>query len=211
MKKLIFAAVLTALTGLAVFAQSSSDYKKGEFYVGYSNGQVDTGVDTGNSVNSFFNDRLNFNGVEVAGVYNMSRYFGVKGDFSATYNNKDFAFTTTNGNVAFDTKSSLYNVLGGVQIKDNSKDTRFKPFAHALAGIGHGRTKVSNVSCSGTVDCTGFAGTDSDTGFAAVLGGGIDIKLSNKIDLRAIQVDYNPIRFNGSVQNNLRLGVGLVF
>ena len=42
------------------------------------------------------------------------------------------------------------------------------------------------------------------------VGGGLDIKINEKIDLRAIQVDYAPI-FSGFLQNNIRFGVGLVF
>lgn len=211
MKKIIIAVCLVAASSISAFAQKTGDYKKSEFFVGYSNNQVDNGVDTGSSFQSFLDDRTSFHGFEASAVYNFNRYFGIKGDVSGTYNNKDFAFATPNGNVAFDTNNSLYNFLGGVQIKDNASDARFKPFAHALIGAGYGKTKVKNVSCTGTVDCTGLAGTDSETGFAGAFGGGLDVKLSNKVDLRAIQVDYNPIRFNGATQQNVRLGIGLVF
>src|SRR5205807_3306511 len=71
----------------------STDYKKGEFFAGYSNGQVDTGArsNTGNSIRNFFDDRVGFNGFDVSGVYNISRHFGIKGDFSGTYKRENFA------------------------------------------------------------------------------------------------------------------------
>jgi hypothetical protein len=53
--------------------------------------------------------------------------------------------------------------------------------------------------------------------FAMVFGGGIDVKLGKRIDLRLIQVDYNPIfvktrnGIEGKTQHNFRIGVGLVF
>ena len=81
---LAFVLTLSALT----VAQSSGDYNKGEFYIGYSNGQVDTGnnfSNSGNAVQNFFNNRTNFNGFEAAGVYNISRYIGLKADVSGTY------------------------------------------------------------------------------------------------------------------------------
>ena len=84
MKKVIMALGLSMLSTLFVFGQSA-DIKRGEFYVGYSNGQIDTGVDSGSSINAFFRDRANFNGAEVSGVYNLGRYFGIKGDFSAHF------------------------------------------------------------------------------------------------------------------------------
>ena len=211
MIKFILAACLAAGLGTVAFAQSS-DYKKSEFYVGYSNGQIDNGVDTGNSFRDFLDDRTTFHGWEGAGVYNFHRYFGIKGDVSGTYNNKTFAFSTPNGNVAFKTNNSLYNFLGGIQVKNNGSDARFKPFAHALIGVGVGHTKIKDVSCTGTADCSGLLGSDTETGFAGAFGGGVDVKLSDKIDLRAIQVDYNPVHFsNTGTDHNVRLGVGIVF
>jgi hypothetical protein len=112
MKKLIFAICLTAAAGVFTFAQSNSDYKKFEVYGGYSNGQVDTGIDSGNSFRSFFDDRRSFNGFEGSAVYNFSRYFGAKADVSGTYNNTNFSFAVPipaggTGTVSFNTENSL--------------------------------------------------------------------------------------------------------
>jgi len=216
MKRLIFAVCLIALSGILTLAQTKSDYNKFEVYGGFSNGQVDSGFDSGNSLRSFFDDRRSFNGFEASGVYNFSRYFGVKGDVSGTYNSRPTSFTVPNGDgttssVSFDHNRSLYNFLGGIQVKDNGSDARFKPFAHALVGVGHGRSKFSNVSCTGGIDCSGVFTNDSQTGFAGAFGGGLDIKLTRKIDFRAIQVDYNPIKFDTGTDNNVRFGIGFVF
>lgn len=216
MKKIFLAFCLTAISGLAAFAQSSDDFKKGEIYVGYSNNQVDTGAnfEGDNEIEDFFNERESFNGFEAAGVYNFSRYVGLKGDVSGTYKsyNVRSQVPTGGGTSTFsaDTKLSLYNFLGGVQIKDNANKGRFKPFAHALVGAGHARAKVDNLICPTGVDCTDLGGTITRTGFAGAFGGGIDVRLNNKFDIRAIQVDYNPMRFDGQTQHNVRLGVGLV-
>jgi hypothetical protein len=219
MNKLLLALCLTLISSVFTIAQTSGDYKKTEFFVGYSNQQVDTNLnsDSGNAAEDFFNDRLSFNGFEVSGVYNVRRYVGLKGDFSGAYRNQEFNFSTGSGttanNVSLKTKNSLYNALGGVQFKDNSSDSTVKPFAHVLAGVGHARSNVSDVTCSNTTaaNCSTFAGSYSDTGLAGAFGGGLDIKLSDKIDLRAVQVDYNPIRISGSTDHNVRFGIGLVF
>ena len=225
MRKLFLAFSLMVISSVFAFAQTTSDYKKGEFYVGYSNNQVDLGTDSGNDVRNFFRDRLSFNGFEVSGVANVSRYVGIKGDVSGAYRSKNFTgvsvpvtvgSTTTNVNVNFDTKNSLYNFLGGVQFKDNANTGRVKPFGHVLAGAGHARTKVSNVTCTstGTTTCSASVfsnSTESETGFAMAFGGGLDIRVSNHVDIRAIQVDYNPIRLAGSFDHNFRFGVGLNF
>jgi hypothetical protein len=208
--------LLCASFGLA--QNTTSDYKKSEFFVGYSNNQVDTGLnsDSGNEFQNFFNDRESFHGVNVSGTYNVSRYVGITGDVSATFKNKEFNFTvptgtTTTGTVRFKTNNSLYNFLGGVQVKDNSSSARLKPFGYALVGAGHARTKFKDVSCSTGVDCTFFNETDSETGLAGAFGGGLDIKINDKIDFRAITVVSTPKKLSDGVNHNVRIGVGIVF
>ena len=201
-------------------AQPVDDHKKGEFYVGYSNGQVDAGLDGGSTVVDFFRDRQNFNGVNVSGVYNTSRFFGLKGDVSATFSKKIYSDTVTAGGldytIGFRSRDQLYNFVGGVQIKDNANEGRIKPFAHAMAGAAHARTKLTNLDCVAPVggNCSQFEVDDesfSATGFSGILGGGVDFRLNNRVQIRAIQVDYNPTRLESSWQHNLRLGAGIVF
>jgi hypothetical protein len=84
MSKLIKAFFLTTILSVCVFAQSGSgEYKRNEFYGGYSNQQVD----------NF--DRQTFNGFEAAYVRNIRRYVGIKGDFSAAYRRDDFSSSRT--------------------------------------------------------------------------------------------------------------------
>jgi len=89
---------------------------------------------------------------------------------------------------------------------------RFQPFAHALFGGAH-------VSGSGS---TGFvSGSGTSDAFAMAIGGGLDIKLTNHVALRAFEGDYLLTRFdttikaNGSTeaanQNNFRLAAGVQF
>lgn len=203
MNKLIKAFCLTIVLSIYAFLQTDDEYKKNEFFVGYSNQQVDVG------------NRRSFNGFEVSYTRNVHRYFGIKADVSGAYRNNDFTSTVTNGTTtstfSADQKRSLYNFLGGVQVKDNSTETRFKPFAHALAGVGHTRGKITNLVCQGT-NCPPISESSfSDTGFAAGLGGGLDIKINNRIDFRALQVDYNPVYTSRSFDNNVRFGIGIVF
>ena len=108
--------------------------------------------------------------------------------------------------------SSLYNILGGVQLKDNSTETRFKPFGQALVGLARGRNKVEfiDVVCIAVVPspCSNF--TETDTGFAGAFGAGLDIRAGSRFDIRAIQIDYNPTRLFDSTQHNFRIGAGIV-
>lgn len=217
MNKIVLALCLTIFTSVFAFAQTTSDeYKKAEFYVGFSNNQVDTGVEREdrNEIGEFFNERESFNGINVSGVANVTRYVGIKGDFSATYRNDEFSTPvlvgTTTQNVGFKLNSQLYNVLGGVQVKDNASTSRIKPFGYALAGVGIGRVKVKSLTCPTGVDCSDFT-SGSEKGLAMAFGGGLDIKISDRVDFRAIKADYNPIRFDGATQHNFRVGIGFVF
>ncbi|HVF30114.1 MAG TPA: hypothetical protein VNA22_04055 [Pyrinomonadaceae bacterium] len=218
-KRLFTALSIAAMSVVAAAAQTTpvDDFKKAEFYVGYSNGQVDTGLDSGNSASDFFSDRANFHGINVSGVYNVSRYIGIKADASGTFNNTRFSdtffdpTTSTTYTASFKTTNSLYNVVGGVQVKDNSREGTFKPFAHAMVGLGHVRTKVSDVQCTPVLTCPVINESFSDNGLSGIIGGGIDIKLNNSVQIRAIQIDYNPIRIAGATDHNLRIGAGIVF
>jgi opacity protein-like surface antigen len=209
MNKFIKVLYLTCVLSVAVLAQTDPDeYRKNEFYVGYSNQQTD-------AAGSY----RTANGFEAAYVRNVHRYFGIKADVSGAYRGDDFAITatdTTNGTYAYRGKfnNSVYNFLGGVQVKNNASNARFKPFAHALAGIAVTRFKNSALTCTAGT-CPSFinnatGGSFTSTKFAMAIGGGLDIRISDKIDFRAIQVDYNPI-FTSGVQNNIRLGIGIVF
>jgi hypothetical protein len=221
MKNFILALCLSLTAGTFAFGQTTTgdDYKKGEGYVGYSNGQVDTGADSGSTVNDFFRDRRNFHGVNVSGVYNFNRYLGVKGDVSATFNNERFTSSTAAGGTTYNfsakTNNQLWNFVGGVQLKDNERSGVFKPFAHAMVGGAHIRSRISDLTCSPTLNCPVVIPEDSETasttGFAGVFGGGIDFRVGDRFQIRAIQVDYNPIRAFGGTDHNLRLGAGIVF
>ncbi len=217
-KRIFTALSMLTISVVAASAQSTptDGYKKGEFFVGYSNGQVDTGLDSGSEVGAFFRDRANFNGANVSGVYNVSRYFGVKADASGTFNTTRFSETFVDAGTTYSvnlkTTNSLYNVVGGLQVKDNSREGRFKPFAHAMVGLGHVRTKVSDVVCSPVALCpVGGDESFSENGLSGIIGGGLDFKVNDSIQIRAIQVDYNPIRIAGETGHNLRIGAGIVF
>jgi hypothetical protein len=210
MKKAILVFCIAAACAASAFAQTSSpdEYKKTEFFAGYSNGQVRRG------------ENESFNGFNGSAVYNFSRYFGIKGDMSGTYDsdriNLNFITSTGTSTQSFKSSRSLYNFLGGIQVKDNSTDGgRFKPFAHALIGAAYSREKLKDFTCTstGTGACPASfpVGTFSDTGLSGVLGGGLDIKLNNKIQIRAIQFDYNPMKIAGSIDHNMRIGAGIVF
>lgn len=208
MKKLIFCALLTALFASFSFAQTD-EYNKVEFFGGYSLNRVDFGSDTNNAISNDFGKSRNFNGFNASVTGNVTKYVGLKFDVSGHY--KDFDFTVPGVTNRAEVKASLYNILGGVQIKNNSKERKVQPFAHALAGVGIAKAEFNNSFCQGTPGtiCPSDL-NDSETGFAAVIGGGLDVKVNKRVSIRVAQIDYNPIYSNGDMSNNVRFGFGIV-
>ena len=206
-------AFLLALTVLASssLAAAQSDYKKFEVFAGYSHNRVDTGIsDEDPDLDDIVDEREGFHGFNTSVTGNVSRYFGLKFDFAAHFKKRDLPFSVLASTLNLD--SRVYNFLGGVQIKDNATEGTFKPFAHALVGAANVRNKVSfSGGCVAIVPspCPNF--TDSETGLAGAVGGGLDIRASDRVDIRVIQFDYNPTRVFDSTQHNFRIGVGIVF
>lgn len=209
MRKLLFLAVLIVACASVSFAQSA-DYNKVEFYGGYSHNRVDTGIgDSDTSLRDVIDEREGFHGFNTSLTGNITRYVGLKFDLAGHFKEKSFPFL---GTARVDVESSVYNFLGGVQLKDNSTETRFKPFAQALVGAARARNQVdfTDVVCAAVFPspCTDF--TETDTGFAGAFGGGLDIRASKRIDIRVVQIDYNPTRVFDGTQHNFRIGAGIV-
>src|SRR5215216_874865 len=106
MRKAFMAVLFLAVCAGASFAQST-EYQKGEIFVGYSANFVDT--DGAFSTNPD-DERDRFDGINVAGAYNVSRYFGIKGDFSYHQKDADFIVGTTSTSV----RARLTQFMGGV-------------------------------------------------------------------------------------------------
>lgn len=183
MKKLLLLGILVASWASFAAAQSD-DYHKNEFFAGYSYNRFSDSDSDGE------------HGVNVAYVRNVSRYVGIKGDFSAHFRRDDIGVLTQ-----INSRSDVYRFMGGVQIKDNSKEGRFKPFAHALVGGGALRSSVSGA---------GINFSDSRGVFAAAIGGGLDIKANDRISVRVGQLDYAPL-FRDGTGHAVRFSAGVVF
>lgn len=216
MRKLICSAIIIACSAQAARAQSSDDYKRFEFFGGFSHNRVDTGGAGDGLGLTNGAERTGFNGFNASVTGNVARRFGLKFDVSGHFKRQgdaDFSICVdaTTGGICFSPRAeaALYNFLGGVQFKDNGTAARVKPFAHLLVGAAHAKVTFDNDPC---VDALGFAClTDqSETGVAGAVGGGLDIRLSERFDLRAVQLDYNPTRLGGGTQHNFRVGVGIV-
>ena len=191
-------AILLAVLRLT-FAQPLRRIPKSGASSGFSHNRVDYVQSGGDETSPAIIDERGTTGVNAFGCTgNVSPYAPAPG---AIRSPQGFSDSTLPG---IDVNSDLHNFVGGVQFKDNSKETKVKPFAHLMAGIAHAKFNVSGAPA-------GFDFDESETGFSGIVGGGLDFRISDRVDFRAVQFDYNPTRLSGETQHNFRVGIGIVF
>jgi opacity protein-like surface antigen len=222
--------VLSSLLLVPVtFAQSASraDNKpRTEFFIGYSYLRADglPNLQDNTFSDPKFGERAGVHGIDTSVTRFITPRFGITGDFS--FNQKDRALTLSNGTGNFETRIS--SALVGPTFKFVN-DSRLSPFVRALFGLANTRFDAEQQLTLGSSSQRNTLQTSAND-FAMALGGGLDVRLSNRVDLRVLQIDYNPIflqdrsvnvlngagliqpqRLIGQRQDNLRLSFGVVF
>ena len=224
------ATLATLILIFATTAVAQDDYKKFEFFGGYSALRIDNlAGDTSNAeINDVLGEKQTLRGFNLAAGYNFHKYLGAKFDYSLHLREDEFTRPAGSGTV----DTTLQNFLGGIQIKNNSEDgPTFKPFGHALFGIAVQKVDVDSPQLPAVFGISDFH--TNETSFAMAFGGGLDIRLNKRFDLRVVQIDWNiinrgdqqtgivlvptpfqtvgsPFVIPGTRQDNLRLGIGIV-
>jgi opacity protein-like surface antigen len=222
MRKTILGAFLFVLMAMmATSALAQDERYKFEFYGGYSYMNLNRGFDAdefNNDFSDFAGNRVNAHGIELGVNYNWSRYLGAKFMYSRHAHSQDLTDV-------FKLEQKVGQFMGGIQIKDNKKDgPKLKPFAHILAGAaqqsfqGEGQFLVATPLRPAGSELIAFDINSTD--FAMQFGGGLDLRVHRNVDIRLIQFDWNPIfrgdrdtqfgTFPGAMQNNLKVGFGVV-
>ena len=222
--------IWTLMVLCTTVALAQDDYTKWEFFGGYSALNFDNlGGDTDNlAVNDILGEKNTLRGFELAVTRNFHKYVGAKFDYSLHLREDNFSRPAGDGTV----DTTVQNFLGGIQVKNNMKDgPRFKPFGHALFGVANQKIDVDSLQLPALFGISDFS--VNETSFAMAFGGGLDIRLTERIDIRAVQVDWNiinrgdqqtgivlvptpfqtvgsPFVVPGTRQDNLRLSVGIV-
>ena len=198
--RLAFCTALLLGSALLCSAQSptSAEYPKFEFFAGYS-----ALGETGNRVisvgpNASVGGDFAGQGFETSIIRNFNKHFGIKGDFSFHFNNESNsgpisactpACTTVTQD--FQLKTRVYNFLAGPEFKARNS-TRFTPFVHALGGFAHTSATFTTPGPTHILFLR-----RNENSFAMGLGGGLDIRASNRVSFRAM-MDYNPVFTNES-------------
>jgi opacity protein-like surface antigen len=214
----ILAFTFLAFSFSSAMAQSSDEINRVEFFAGYSHNRIDTGLsseDLGNEFDRSFGGRRGANGFNASITGNFSKYVGAKFDYSVHGTSDNVRFQGFD----FNTKYRIHNFMGGIQVKNNKKEgPRAKPFFHALAGLARQTFTVSGSGIQAAFRENSLKVKENNFTFA--VGGGLDVRVSKRVDLRVFQVDYNPTYFggrefddfelDGKLQNNFRFSFGVV-
>jgi opacity protein-like surface antigen len=190
MRKLMMLAAVLFIAAIPAHAQGN--YPVAEIFGGYSYLSFDTGADTDEDIEDFFDNREGFHGVGFSIAGNFSKHFGIVGDFS--YHRK------SNDSIIGDLKTNKYYFLFGPRVY--ARGDTVTGFAHAL--VGGTRTKLTSDDFDDD-----FLGSRTD--FALGFGGGVDINVTNSVGIRILQVDYIPVRTDGNWFHDLRFQAGITF
>jgi opacity protein-like surface antigen len=202
---LICAALLSASVAAA------TDWPQTEAFLGYNFVRFNP--------NSGYAPSFNANGGSGQFVYNFTPWFGAAADVGAV--NKG----TLN---QFNVDTTVMDFVAGPRFTLHNH-SRFLPYAQALFGGAYSTTSTAlNVlPTTGTVFPPGIIVNPnepitarlhaSNTGFAMLVGGGLDIKLSKHVAFRPVEASYYLTRIpslltgNISNRNNFRYAAGVNF
>ena len=133
----------------------------------------------------------NFHGWNASVTGNVNKWFGVTADFSGYHGG------TSEPN--FEERQSANTYMVGPKFSLRRK--RVTPFAYALFGGARIHSRATEF---------GQLSIATDTGSGIALGGGLDVRVNDRIAIRAFQRDYLRVNLFNEVNNRGRLSFGLV-
>jgi opacity protein-like surface antigen len=132
------------------------------------------------------------NGFDVSVTGNVNDWFGLVADFGGQYTRLD--------DQGFTEKIRSHSILFGPRFSLR-RSKRLVPFVHALFGVSHLKTETNEF---------GPLLSFSDTSFGMALGGGLDVRINDRVAIRTFQADYLRTSFFNNTQNKGRISVGIV-
>ncbi len=128
---------------------------------------------------------VNLDGFHVSAAENLNSWLGGVLDFSTHFG--------TRAGVNVNTQSIMY----GPRIAYR-KSKLVTPSAHALFGAIRGSAGFDDIS-------------KPNTRLTLAVGGEINVRITDRVAFRVVQADYQPTRFLGLRQDNIRVSTGFVF
>jgi hypothetical protein len=144
------------------------------------------------AIYTFRNQYANLNGWDVSVTENINRWLGGTLDVSGHYKTPKLLGTPN--------QEQMYSILYGPRFSFPTRFPRSVPFVHVLIGAIHSSVKVTPVGPHA-----------SDTSFAMVAGGGLDVNLGSTVGIRVFQADYLRTSPLGTRPDGYRASAGVVF
>lgn len=134
---------------------------------------------------------IGMNGFRASGAYYLNTNVGIVADLTYSRNGN-----VQNSGTSFSTSTYMFGPRYAMRAD------RVTPFAQVLFGGAHASASDAGVSTSWN-------------GFAMSLGGGVDLKATDRISVRPFMFEYLMTRFKSpdfaTTQNNFRISSGVVF
>ena len=152
-------------------------------------------------------------------TFNMGQHFGLAADLQGYNSNTSTVFNIPASprfpsGAHASVSGNLFTYLFGPVFK--ARMGHLDPFADVLLGAAHSNVygNAYKTICQPVAGACGGASTSPDSnGFALSAGGGLDIPINHRVDIRAGEFDYLYTRFtnifNNAGQNNFRYLAGL--
>jgi len=169
--------------------QGGGESPKIEFYAGYQYTRFDAAA-----------DGTNLHGFQTSVAVYPFKHFGFVADIGAGY----ISDTIFVDNILVRGKGNLITYLFGPRVKGGND--RVTAFVHGL--VGGARVKATGTATAGG---TSVKISETENAFGVAAGGGVDIKLSDRISFRIFQAEYLLTRFFDENQHSARVSTGLVF
>jgi len=153
------------------------------------------------------------NGGGVTAVYNVASSLGIVAQMNGYSFGQGWTNKLRDLGYLGASETNMFLFQFGPQIKKHTG--RWQPYASTLYGFAHseGYAAALRAKGSGTYILTADGG--NNTAFAMEIGGGLDIRLTKTVQLRAGELDYQLTRFGyknfSANQNNLKVFTGINF
>jgi len=173
----------------------AQDFPRHEIQISYLHGQISSGLPT----------RSPHHGLALSYVSNLLRFSGLKLEVSSLVDRHSHS--------GFTYRHQPLWLLFGTQIKDNRSSSRLKPFLHLMGGAARFAASTSPLACAAALGLPSCPARFHSRRWSAVntIGGGLDLKLSLRVDLRLLQIDYAPLARYGQTFHSVRFGFGATF
>jgi opacity protein-like surface antigen len=186
--RFLLSVVLLALLASTLFAQDKPNY---ELFGGYSYILADTDaridLNRFGAAGSAKVDKAHLHGWNASVAANPTGWLGIVADFSGHYG--DAEATATNG-------ASVQRVGIPLRVHNFLFGPRLSYRGDNVTAFGHVLLGVSRLDVPLNAAVAGVPGSIGETAFALAVGGGVDVKLTDRVWLRPIQADALLTRYH---------------